>query len=283
MGRRCGFLRAASEPDDRQFYNEGFEIVFDLDISFCDEFIAIVEVAEAYLGRGLLVAAAVHHVSDDDIIGRDGDVDGQWFFLAEFVMFYGVFDEGLQGYRGDEVVFGGQVGDLDDHAYGVGEADLQQIEIIADELHLFPEEDEVAFLVAEDIAVYPGEGVVIEPGVLWVAGDQEGQGIEGIEDEVGVDLVLEGFQFGLRLGDVELFHAGFVVFFFEVEEEDLVDIGDETGGDDDDEYGIDEVFVVALGFAGAELPEAEEEQGDGAGVDDIGEEERDDDLIIGFF
>jgi hypothetical protein len=31
------------------------------------------------------------------------------------------------------------------------------------------------------------------------------------------------------------------------------------------------------------LPEAEEHAGDGAGVDDVGEEEGDDDLIIGAF
>ena len=111
-----------------------------------------------------------------------------------------------------------------------------------------PMEDEVAFLVAEDITVDPGEGIVIEAGTFRVTGDEKGQGVEGVENEVGVDLVLQGFQFGLRLGDVELFDAGFVVFFFEVEEEDLIYIGDEAGGDDDDQDGIDKMLIFSRGF-----------------------------------
>lgn len=270
------------EPDDRQFYEKGFEIIFHLDIAFRDEFVAIVEVAQADLRCGWGIIAAIHHIPHDDVVGRDGDIDEQGFLFAEFVMFYGIFHEGLEGNGGDEEVLGGEVRDLDGHGDRVGEPDLQQVEVVADELHFFAEEDEVPLLIAEDIAVDPGEGVVIEPGAFGVAGDEEGQGIEGIKDKVGVDLVLEGFQFGLGLGDIELFHPGFVVFLLEVEEEDLVDIGDEAGGDDDDKDGVDQLLVLSRRFVRAELPEAEEEHGDCAGVDDIGEEEGDDDLVIRF-
>ena len=237
-----------SKADDRQPYRKGFEIVFHLDISFCNEFIAVVEVAEADL-RGLLrIAAPVDHISDDDIVGRDGNVDSERLFLTEFVVFYGIFDEGLEGDRRDQEVFGGEVGYFDGHADGVGEADLQQVEIIADEFYFFAEEDEVAFLVAEDITVDPGEGIVIEAGTFRVTGDEKGQGVEGIEDKVRVDLILQGFEFGLRLCDVELFDAGFVVFFFDIQEKDLIYVGDEAGGDDDDQDGVDKMLVFSLGF-----------------------------------
>lgn len=95
-----------------------------------------------------------------------------------------------------------------------------------------------------------------------------------------VDLVFQGFEFGLGFGGVQLFDPGFVVFFFEVEEGDLIDIGNEAGGDNDDEDGIDQVVITGLGFAGREHPEAEEQGGEGAGVDDVGEEEGDDEPVI---
>ena len=98
---------------------------------------------------------------------------------------------------------------------------------------------------------------------------------------MGVDLVLEGFQFGLCFGDVELFDAGFVVFFFEIEKKDLVDIGDEAGGDDDEEYGVDEGAVTGILFVRKGFPGIERDRGQQAGIDDIGEEQRDDDLVVG--
>jgi hypothetical protein len=235
-----------SKTDDRQLHHKGFKIIFHLDIAFGNQFISVVKIAQADLGGRLGVIAAVNDIADDDIIGGDENVDCEGFSFAEFVMLYGVLYQGLEGDRRDEVVFGGEVGYFDRHADGVGEANFQQVEIIADEFYFFSEEDEVTFFVAEDIAVDPGEGIVVEPGIFRVAGDEEGKGIEGIEDKVGIDLVLEGFELGLGLGDVELFHAGFVVFFFEVEEEDLIYIGDEAGGDYDHQYGIDQVLIFCL-------------------------------------
>lgn len=237
-----------SKADDRQLHRKGFEIVFHLDISFCDQLIPVVEIVQADLRCLLRIAAPMDHITDDDIVGRDGYIDGERLLLAEFIVFYGIFHEGLEGYRRDQEVLGGEVGYFDGHAHGIGEADLQQVEIIADELYLFAEEDEVAFLVAENITVDPGEGVVIEAGTFRVAGDQKGQGVQGIEDEVRVDLVFQGFQLGLRFGYVELFDAGFVVFFFDIEEEDLIYVGDEAGGDDDDQDGVDKVLILSLGF-----------------------------------
>ena len=196
-------------------------------------------------------------------------------------MFYGVLYQGLEGDRRDEIVFGGEIGYFDGHADGVGEANFQQVEIIADELYFFPEEDEVAFFIAEDITVDAGEGIVIEPGAFGVTGDEEGQGVERIENEVGVDLVLQGFEFGLRFGDVELFHAGFVVFFFDVEEKDLINIGDEAGGDNNDQDAIDELLVIPGRFKGPHFPSFQQQGRQHPGIDDVGEKEKYDDLEIG--
>ena len=94
---------------------------------------------------------------------------------------------------------------------------------------------------------------------------------------MGIDLVFQGLELGLGFGDIELFYPGFVVFFFQIEKEDFVDIGDEAGGDDDHEDGVDEMVGVGHGFVRREHPEAEEGGGQGTGIDDIGKEEGDDD------
>ena len=259
------------------------KIILYLDVPFGKQFIPVIQVAKSYLGCWLGVGPSVHDIPDDDIIGRNADVDGQGFFFAEFVVFDGVLDKGLQGDRGDQVILRGEIGDLDDHANGFGEADLQQVEVVADEFHLFAEQDEVSVFIAEYVAVDAGECIVVKPGVLGIAGDEEGQGIEGVEDKMGIDLVFEGFQFGLGLGDVELFDLGFIVFFLKVEEDDLVDITNKAGGDDEQENSVDQVVGSGLWFIGGEDPEVEEAEGEGAGIDDVGQEESDNDRVIGCF
>jgi hypothetical protein len=259
------------------------KIILYLDVPFSQQFIPVIQVAKANFGCWLGVGPSVHDISDDDIVGGNADVDGQGFFVAEFVVFDGVLDQGLEGDRGDEEILCGEIGDLDDHADGFGEADLQEVEVVADEFHLFAEQNEVSFFITEDIAVDAGEGIVVEPGVLWVTGDEKGQGIEGIEDKMGIDLVFERFQFGLGLGDVELFDLGFVVFFFEVEEDDLVDIADKAGGDNEEEDGVDQVVGSGLWFIGSKDPKVEQAKGEGAGIDDVGEEESDYNFVIGCF
>src|SRR6185437_7369050 len=65
--------------------------------------------------------------------------------------------------------------------------------------------------------------------------------------------------------------ARFVVFFFQVEKNDLVDIGNKAGGDDDDEDGVDQAVVVILRFARGHDPETQQYGGDDTGIDDVGE------------
>ena len=195
-------------------------------------------------------------------------------------MLNGVFHQGLHGYRGYKEIFGSEVGDLDDHIDGVAKADLEQVEIVADKFYLFFQQDEVFFLVAEDISVNLGEGVVIEPGVLRVTGDKEGECIQGVENEVGVYLIFQGLQFCLGFGDIQLFDGAAAVLSFPVEENDLVYVGDEAGGDDDDQGGVDHRALVVGQFVGEGLPQADHEEGDGPGIDDIDQKQGNDDLMV---
>lgn len=271
-----------SEFDQGEFYGEGFEIVFDDDVPFGDQLIPVIQVFQSDARSWCCVGFGLHDIFDDDIGAADGHVDGKGCPFIEFIVFYGVFDEGLHGDGGNEEFFRGEVGNFNEHADGFAEADLQEVEVVADEFNFFAEEDEVAFFVAEDVAVDFGEGIIVESCVLGVAGDEEGKGVEGVEDKVGVDLVFEGFEFGLRFGDIELFDAGAAVFAFFVEEDNFVDIGDKAGCDDDNEGGSSYGRAVGVGFARHHFPDVQEDGGDCARVDDIDEEEGDDDLVVFF-
>jgi len=195
-------------------------------------------------------------------------------------MLNGVLHEGLHGDRGYKEIFGGEVGDLDDHIDGVAEADLEKVEVVADKFYLFFQQDEVFFLIAENISIDLGKGVVIEPGVLWVAGDEKGERVQRVENEVGVYLIFQRLQLGLGFGDIQPFDGAAAVLSFPVEENDLVDIGDEAGGDDDDQGGVDQGGFVVGRLVGKGLPQAEQEDGDGPGIDDIDQKQGYDDLMV---
>jgi len=85
------------------------KIIFHLDVPFGKQFIPVIQVAKSYLGCWLGVGPSVHDIPDDDIIGRNADVDGPGFFLAEFVVFDGIFDEGLQGDGRNEEILSGEL------------------------------------------------------------------------------------------------------------------------------------------------------------------------------
>lgn len=195
-------------------------------------------------------------------------------------MLYGILHEGLHGDGGYKKIFGGEVRDLDDHVDGVAKADLEEVEVVADKFYLFFQQDEVFFLIAEDVSIDLGQGVIIEPGVLRVAGDKKGERVQRVEYEVGVYLIFQRFQLGLGLGDVQLFHRAAAVLSFPVEEDDLVNIGNEAGGDDDDQGGVDHGGFVVGRLVGEGFPQAEQEDGDGPGIDDVDKKQGYDDLMI---
>ena len=62
--------------DNRQFYRESFEIIFNNDVAFGYKLISIVQVAQPDPGCRGGIGSEVDHVLDDSIIGADGYVDG---------------------------------------------------------------------------------------------------------------------------------------------------------------------------------------------------------------
>ena len=241
-------LHMALKFYNRQFYRESLEIILDYDVSFCDQLISVVQVSQADARGGGGIGPEVDDILYDGIVRGYGHADGQGCFLIELIVFDGIFLERLHRDGRNEKIFGGKVCDLDDHADGFSKADLQQVEIIADEFHFFFQQHEVFFFIAEDISIDFGQGVVVEAGILGVAGNEEGEGIEGIEDKVRVYLVFQCFQLGLGFGDVELFDPGAAVFSFPVEEDDLIYIGNKAGCDDDEEGGADEGAIMIGGL-----------------------------------
>jgi hypothetical protein len=72
------------------------------------------------------------------------------------------------------------------------------------------------------------------------------------------------------------------MFHFPVEEQHFIDIGDEAGGDDDDEGGIEKGAAVAIGFPGEPCPYIQQECGQEAGINDVDEKQGDDYFIVLF-
>jgi hypothetical protein len=158
---------------DRQFYCESLEIILDDDVAFSDQLIPVVQIAQADAGGRCGIGPEVDDVLYDGVVGGNGDVDGQGDLFVEFIMLNSILHQRLHGDRGYEEIFGGKVGDLYDHADGFAEADLKQVEIVADEFHFFFQQHQVFFFVAEDISIDFGQGVVIETGILRIACDEE--------------------------------------------------------------------------------------------------------------
>jgi len=76
-------------------------------------------------------------------------------------MLDGIFHKGLHRDGWYKEVLGSEVGDLDDHVNGLAEADLEEVKVVADKFDLFFQQDEVFFLVAEDISIDLGQRIVI--------------------------------------------------------------------------------------------------------------------------
>jgi hypothetical protein len=99
----------------------------------------------------------------------------------------GVFDEGLEQEDWDEAIEG-VLRDLLDDAEAVAEADLLDGEVAADELEFVAEGEFLGFGVFEGQAEEVAEIADHFVGRVWVPVDERGDGIEGVEEEVGLEL-----------------------------------------------------------------------------------------------
>lgn len=62
--------------DDRQFYRESFEIIFNNDVAFGYKLVPVVQVTQSDAGCGCGIGPEVDHILHDGIVGADGYVDG---------------------------------------------------------------------------------------------------------------------------------------------------------------------------------------------------------------
>ncbi len=120
----------------------------------------------------------------------DADADGQRFGLREAVVLDGVFDQELEGQRRDGPAGGGVFGRrvvLD----GFIESKLEEADVPCGEVEFTAEGDAAGAFVGEDVAVDASEIFVEGGGAFGIGLDEFGEGVEGVEQEVGIDLGLE--------------------------------------------------------------------------------------------
>ncbi len=111
-----------------------------------------------------------------------------------------VLDDGLQG-EGGQPVLQQRFGNMDLHAQVLGEAGLFDVQIGVHMLQLVGQGHLVP-LALEVLAKEGGEIVHQGAGALGIAPDHRRQGVEGVEQEVRIDLRLQ--QLDLRLGQQPL-------------------------------------------------------------------------------
>jgi len=134
------------------------------------------------------------------------EFDGARAGLGGDAVLDGVLDQGLDAEDGDGVVT--QFGrDVDDCGEAGAETGALNLEVGLDDGELFLKADHVLAggeEVAEDFAEAEDEAA----GIGGLTGNAAIESVEGVEEEVGMDLGLEGLEFGLEHEAFELARAG---------------------------------------------------------------------------
>lgn len=134
------------------------------------------------------------------------EFDGARAGLGGDAVLDGILDQGLDAEDGDGVVtqFGRDVDDCGEAGAETGALDL---EVGLDDGELFFEADGV-LASGEEVTEYCAEAQDEAAGIGGLTGNAAVESIEGVEEEVGMDLGLEGFEFGLEHEAFELAGAG---------------------------------------------------------------------------
>ncbi len=186
-------------------------VQLELGAAFVEEMQAFAQVLQADAGgvggggaerAGVFDGNVEHGVFD---VGLDHEIAGA-AGLADAV-FDGVFDEGLEE-QGRDGAGSGRGVDGDGGAEAVSEADGFEGEIVGDGGEFGLEGDGVGVVVAEAMAEDVREAGEHVLGAGGVEVDEGADGVEGVEQEVGVELGFEGAELGFAEGELEL---GFAV------------------------------------------------------------------------
>jgi hypothetical protein len=128
---------------------------------------------------------------------RRSHKDAAAFDLWSQAVFEAVFDDGLEQHAGDEGlerVFADFFHDVEVVFAEAGDFD---VEVVVDERELFAKRDE-GFVFAEETAKNVAELQNDAAGGVGVHADQSRDGVEGVEEEVRIDLAGEGVHAGAK-------------------------------------------------------------------------------------
>jgi hypothetical protein len=129
------------------------------------------------------------------VAGCGGDEDGAAVGLRGDSVLDGVFDEGLEGH-GRNFGLGEGGGDVDGGAEFFAKANALDVEVAFDEGEFLAEGNEGVGARVEGGAEEIGEAADDLFGAGGILGDEGAYGVEGVEEEVGVDPGFEGAEAG---------------------------------------------------------------------------------------
>lgn len=268
---------------------------FDPSAAAVEEFETLGDEAErvasrekGFVGEG---GRFVDGVGDDDlvVVRVEGEGDGDFASFEEMgnPVADGVFDDRLEG-EGRDLEVGGGGGVREGEAEAGAEAGAFDVEIVADEVEFGGEGDGLAVAAGHGATEEVGELAEDALGLGGLVRDDGGDGVEGVEEEMGADLGLEraglgegGGQFaagaavvgaGADEGEREAEKAhidGEVVRIGERDTESLVGGRFEEGGGDEASTGGEEsserAAALEAGETGRECPEIAGEESRGGG------------------
>lgn len=189
--------------------------------------VLLADVAQPYACRGGDVHAELKIVADGEPFACGGDAHAQRLFGAHHVVLGGVFDEQLQA-AGHHMAAEERPRNVDLDLEAAGETLLQQVDVFAGEFELLFQRHQLLVFLSEHVAVGAGQFADEGAGPFGlVLLHQAVEDVERIEQEVGVDLLLEPFVVELRPVLLAAFGAEFAVAF------DQVDGQLQDGVDDD--------------------------------------------------
>ena len=171
-------------------------------------------------------------------LAAGADLERGAFSAGAGDVLHGVFDESLQGVGRDGP--GAQiVGDVDGEAEAPAEAGLLDGEVICDELELVVERDGGALLGIERVAEEAGEALEHQLGASGIFPDEGEDGVDGVEEKVGLEAGLEGGEAGLGGEILGAFVEELLLLEFKGSAFAAVaEAFDEEGGDADEQGGM---------------------------------------------
>jgi hypothetical protein len=191
-------------------------VFFDPYFGEVEHFVAGIDVLEAKAGRFHYSFPFKNGVAHHKVIAGGGhELYFQWVFFLELVVFYCIFYQQLEG-KGWQSPFLIFCIEVDVEADAAAITGLQQVIIGLYELEFQTEGGELGLVIPEEVAEYFGK--LIEEGLCLdrVFANEGGEGVEVVEQEVGVYNALKLVELGTKLVFFELLFLFFGMPHFSI-------------------------------------------------------------------